>query len=134
MLGVRGAQLVEHRVERCGDLLARGIRRQGRRVRRAGSGPDPLDGPSIVEVLADEARDLLDERRSGGGKGLDLGGGAKVEAQQAEQTTTARRMVRVRPRESSHGRTASRVDDHRIRLVVPVDMRLFGCFDLGEPD
>jgi hypothetical protein len=65
VLGMGGTQVVEHRVERCGDLLARGIRRQGRSVRGAGLGPDPLHGLSIVEVLADEARDLLDERRSG---------------------------------------------------------------------
>ena len=84
VLGMGGAQLAEHGVERCGDLLARGISRQGRGVRRAGLGPDPLDGPSIVEVLADQGRDLLDGLRSGG-KGVDLGGGAKVEPQHADR-------------------------------------------------
>ena len=81
VLGMGGAQLVEHGVERCGDLLARGIRRQGRSVRGAGLGPDPLDDSSIVEVLADEARDLLDERRSRA-RSIDLGGGANVQPQQ----------------------------------------------------
>ena len=55
VLGMGGAQLVEHSVERCPDLLARGISRQGRGVRGAGFGPNPLDGPSIVKVLADQA-------------------------------------------------------------------------------
>ena len=81
VLGMRGAQLVEHSVERCGDFLGRGISRQGRRVCGAGLGPDPLDDRSIVEVLADEARDLLDERRSRA-RSIDLGGGANVQPQQ----------------------------------------------------
>jgi hypothetical protein len=83
MLGMGGTQLVEHRVEGRGDLLARGISWQGRSVRGAGLGPHPLDGVSIVEVLPDQARHLLDERRSDG-KGLDLGRDAKVQPQQGD--------------------------------------------------
>jgi hypothetical protein len=84
VLGVRGAQLVKHSVERCGDLLSRGISGQGGSVRSAGLSPDPLDGPSIVEVLANQARDLFDERRSGA-RGIDLGQDAKVQPQQGDR-------------------------------------------------
>ena len=101
---MRGAQLVEHSIERCGDFLGRGIRRQGRSVRGAGLGPDPLHGPSIVEVLANQARDLLDKRWSRA-RSIYLGEGATLEAQHAECHNHHHEDGMAQRSERSHGRT-----------------------------
>jgi hypothetical protein len=133
VLGMGGTQVVQHRVERCGDLLARGIRWQGRSVRGAGLGPDPLDDPSIVEVLGNEAGDLLDERRSGG-KGIDLAEGAAGEPQHAERQDHHQEDGMAQPSERSHGDTP-RWLTARSRWVIATCRyaRSSGGVDLCEP-
>ena len=101
------AQLVEHAVEGCAISSARGIGRQGCRVRGTGLGPDPLDDPRVVEVLAHQARDLLDERRSRG-TGLDhLDRCAKVQTQRAEHNDRRQDDGRGQASATMHGCTGS---------------------------